>query len=264
MIDENLQVELRKRFNPDGSPLRQQQLRMLEILKYIDKVCKENNIQYWLSSGTLLGAVRHGGFIPWDDDLDIEMLREDYIKFVKVFPNSENFALQVHETDPFYYWPFAKIRDNKSKISEIGTVRHYKYNGLYVDVFCLEKAPKLPCRLYGGLMFHMGSFANVHAENKFIVQSLELARKLVMGSIWAFRPILKLFSQKELRHTYGSGFLAPRVYDEIFPLTNISFEGYKFPAPKDCHNYLGRMYRDYSSLPDLNKLHTHLVKCEIY
>ena len=71
MIDQEIQAKLREKFNPDGSMLRKQQLRMLEILLYIDKVCKENNINYWLSSGTLLGAVRHGGFIPWDDDLDI-------------------------------------------------------------------------------------------------------------------------------------------------------------------------------------------------
>ena len=74
MIDKKLQQDLRERFSPEGSMLRKQQLRMLEILLYIDKVCKEHGIRYWLSSGTLLGAVRHGGFIPWDDDLDVEMM----------------------------------------------------------------------------------------------------------------------------------------------------------------------------------------------
>ena len=73
MIDAKVQSQLRERFNPDGSMLRRQQLRMLEILLHIDRVCAEHNIKYWLSSGTLLGAMRHGGFIPWDDDLDIEM-----------------------------------------------------------------------------------------------------------------------------------------------------------------------------------------------
>ena len=77
MIDATIQQQLRERFNPEGSMLRKQQQRMLEILLHIDEVCTEHNIKYWLSSGTLLGAVRHGGFIPWDDDLDIEMLKED-------------------------------------------------------------------------------------------------------------------------------------------------------------------------------------------
>ena len=98
------QAELRERFNPDGSSLRNHQLRMLEMLKYIDGVCKKHNISYWLSSGTLLGAVRHGGFIPWDDDLDIEMLRKDYLKLVKVLGREidSKYALQTHKTCLLY------------------------------------------------------------------------------------------------------------------------------------------------------------------
>ena len=78
--------ELRKRFNPDGSLLRRQQLRMLELLEVIDVICRKHQIPYWLSSGTLIGAARHKGFIPWDDDLDIEMLRSDYLRLLKVLP----------------------------------------------------------------------------------------------------------------------------------------------------------------------------------
>ena len=77
---------LRQRFNPDGSLLRRQQMRMLEILLEVDKICKKHNIRYWLSSGTLIGAMRHDGFIPWDDDLDIEMMRSDYLRLMKVLP----------------------------------------------------------------------------------------------------------------------------------------------------------------------------------
>ena len=68
------QAALRQRFNPDGSLLRRQQMRMLELLIEVDRICKKHNIKYWLGSGTLIGAARHKGFIPWDDDLDIEML----------------------------------------------------------------------------------------------------------------------------------------------------------------------------------------------
>ena len=79
--------ELRARFNPDGSMLRRQQMRMLEILLEVDKICKKHDIRYWLSSGTLIGAMRHNGFIPWDDDLDIEMMRADYLRLMKVLPS---------------------------------------------------------------------------------------------------------------------------------------------------------------------------------
>ena len=135
------QAELRERFNPDGSLLRNHQLRMLEMLKYIDGVCKKHNISYWLSSGTLLGAVRHGGFIPWDDDLDIEMLRKDYLKLIKVLGREidSKYALQTHKTDIHYLYPFGKLRVLHSGIKETHDADiFYKYKGVYVDLFPLE------------------------------------------------------------------------------------------------------------------------------
>ena len=107
MLDADLQAQLRERFNPEGSELRMQQRRMLDILLHINGVCSKHGIKYWLSSGTLLGAVRHGGFIPWDDDLDIEMLREDYDRFIEVFEDSDEFVLHSRNTDTFYMLPFA-------------------------------------------------------------------------------------------------------------------------------------------------------------
>ena len=86
IIDKVMAWGLRIRFNPEGSLLRRQQMRMLEILLEVDKICKKHDIPYWLSSGTLIGAMRHDGFIPWDDDLDIEMLRKDYVRLMAVLP----------------------------------------------------------------------------------------------------------------------------------------------------------------------------------
>ena len=77
--------ELRKRFNPDGSLLRRQQLRMLELLEVIDVICRKHQIPYWLSSGTLIGAARHKGFIPWDDDLASKFSSENFIYIVTSF-----------------------------------------------------------------------------------------------------------------------------------------------------------------------------------
>ena len=74
MLNQEEQIKLRNRFNPEGSLLRQHQLRMLDILIEIDKICQKHNINYWIDGGTLLGAVRHGGFIPWDDDIDIAVM----------------------------------------------------------------------------------------------------------------------------------------------------------------------------------------------
>ena len=77
MIDIDIQQQLREQYNPDGSQLRLLQLRILDILKEFDAICKKYNIPYWLDSGTLLGAARHGGFIPWDDDIDVCILKKD-------------------------------------------------------------------------------------------------------------------------------------------------------------------------------------------
>ena len=79
--------ELKARFNPEGSPLRLQQLRMKEMLKVLDGICRKHDIPYWIASGTLLGCMRHGGFIPWDDDLDVEMLRSDYKRLLRILPS---------------------------------------------------------------------------------------------------------------------------------------------------------------------------------
>ena len=117
-VSKSLNEELRERYNPEGSILRKQQLRMLDILLHIDKICNEHNIPYWLSSGTLLGAVRHGGFIPWDDDVDIEMLREDYLRFEKIFKEDDDYVLTTTSQTPDLL---------KSEAYHITLLPHYQY-----------------------------------------------------------------------------------------------------------------------------------------
>ena len=136
--------ELRARFNPDGSMLRRQQMRMLEILLEVDKICKKHDIRYWLSSGTLIGAMRHNGFIPWDDDLDIEMMRADYLRLMKVLPSElpDWLALQNDKTDPNYFYFYAKVRDRRSRMLEQnGYDRLWQEQGIYIDIFPMEKHP---------------------------------------------------------------------------------------------------------------------------
>ena len=103
-MNKNIEEELRRRYNPEGSTLRKQQNKMFEILILIDKLCEKYKINYWLSDGTLLGAVRHGGFIPWDDDLDINMMKSDYLKFIEIAKVElpSNLKIQTHETDKGY------------------------------------------------------------------------------------------------------------------------------------------------------------------
>lgn len=137
--------ELRKRFNPDGSLLRRQQLRMLELLEVIDVICRKHQIPYWLSSGTLIGAARHKGFIPWDDDLDIEMLRSDYLRLLKVLPQElpDNLALQTNETDPNYIFIYGKLRDKDSHLEETNSYDRISIIPVSTLIFSFRKDPLL-------------------------------------------------------------------------------------------------------------------------
>ena len=128
----------------------------LDLLAEFDRVCRKHNLRYLATGGTLLGAVRHQGYIPWDDDLDIEMLREDYLKLLKVLPSElpDNYALQTNETDPGYFFTYAKLRDKRSTLSEVNHYdRIFRYKGIYIDIFPLEKNPIflhwVSCRLHG-------------------------------------------------------------------------------------------------------------------
>lgn len=127
-------------FNQDKNIASGQRV-MLEILKEIHNVCVKNEIKYTLIAGTLLGTVRHKGFIPWDDDCDIAMLREDYERFLKIAKQElpEGFFLQTRETDPEYPLPFAKVRRNNTTLIETGENGQEKYHhGIFVDIFPLD------------------------------------------------------------------------------------------------------------------------------
>ena len=135
--------ELKAKYNPEGSLLRRVQLRMLDMLLYFDTVCKEQHISYRLDGGTVLGAVRHGGFIPWDDDLDVAIdSKEDYKKILQYLKNHPHpqFVLQHKKTDKGFNNIWFTIRDLKSEYIHLDeeTAKHdnlRKYRGLQIDVF---------------------------------------------------------------------------------------------------------------------------------
>ncbi|MDE6265431.1 MAG: LicD family protein [Paramuribaculum sp.] len=122
--------------------LREKQLLILEIMKDIDRFCRDNNIPYTLSSGTLLGAVRHGGFIPWDDDADIFMLREDFDRFVKIY-RSDRYKLIFNSNPEEKALPsgIAKVGDTTTWSRDSTGVLDF---GVWVDVFPLESVPEDP------------------------------------------------------------------------------------------------------------------------
>lgn len=127
-----------------SNELRQLQLIELEMLIEVDRICRKHGINYSLAGGTLIGAVRHGGFIPWDDDLDIIFLHEDYEKFVKICEtelDTDRFFLQDYRTDPGYRWGYGKLRRKDTEYIKSGQEMLKQRTGICIDLFNLEYMP---------------------------------------------------------------------------------------------------------------------------
>ena len=232
------------------------QKKMYEILQVFDKICKKYNLVYWLDFGTLLGAVRHKGFIPWDDDLDVSMPREDYEKFLKIAPKElpDKYFLQIQATDKYYQNFFAKIRDRNSTFIDAWEERkNIKYHqGIYIDIFPV----------------------NFITNNFFIVnlyKSLAFISKLVhnryVKSISLVKPIVKLLN---MFHTENGSlmvsggenmhYVVPIEREKIFPLRYVEFEGDFFPAPKETDLYLKYFFGDsYMQIPPEEHQKVHSV-----
>lgn len=271
MIHESKQrqwEELRSRFNPDGSLLRRQQLRMLEMLICFDEICVRHDIPYWLSSGTLLGQVRHGGFIPWDDDLDVTILYKDYKRLMNILHEElpDKYVIQTPETDKGYFFCYPKLRDTKSYMEEVNRYdRIFDYKGVFIDIFTFEKFPPLlnwvACRAHGFSYKVLNDFRNTD----------EQARRKVRLIYWLCEhllfPLLRwlaaLCPTKELRYSPGTPYGCTSSAAELFPLRRAMFEGHLFNAPNDTHAFLTRTYGDYMQLPNLSNLHPHTYKLEI-
>ena len=254
MIDAMTQQQLRERYNPDGSLLRQGQLRMLDILKVVDGICRAHGIRYWLSSGTLLGAVRHGGFIPWDDDLDIEMLREDYLRLLPILREElpPNFMLHDKVTDKDYPHLYAKVRDKYSCIEEKYVFRS-KHKGCFIDIFPLERSPYPLFRIANRLYVNLCHPAVYRYSRRLYGLNHALLTQVVFP---VFRRWVSAFHPKsDYHHTLGMIYKAERKCEEIFPLSEVTFEDATFYAPHDAHGYLSRMFGNYMRLPEDIEVH---------
>jgi len=258
---------LKARFNPEGSLLRRQQLRMLDILTEVDKICRRHSIRYWLSSGTLIGAVRHKGFIPWDDDLDIEMLYEDYRRLLEVLPEElpDTMALQSQDTDKNYFFFYAKVRDRRSHLEESNRYdRVWKEQGIYIDIFPFYKQPLWIHMLSEKTQGHVYKIMRRMGGDSGEMWKVRLITRLNRRIIYpALRALCRLCKARE---TYGMGipYHDPRHLEDILPLTEAEFEGHKFPVPKDCHKVLTLKYGDYMRMPDIDDINPHVGTLEIW
>lgn len=248
--------------------LREAQLRMLEILKAIRSVCDNNQITYWLDSGTLLGAVRHGGFIPWDDDIDICISRQDMARFVEAAQRElpANLFVQTTQTDPTVRMPMCKVRDLHSLIVEGADDFSKPYaKGLYVDIFPMEPWPDLPDGLSRRLARgYCKANAILHSQHYYSWRSAaELfyfgTKRAVFRCLWEICKGVVRGRRWYSNVLENSGNGNRHLSATIFPVGSIVFEGETFSAPADPDQYLRDLFGEYRMLPPEHQRGGHAV-----
>jgi len=261
--------DLREIYNPDGSELRILQLKMLEILVVVTDICDKYNLPYWISGGTLLGAIRHGGFIPWDDDIDIELLRPDYKKLLRILPKELPDYLYLQTPgDKSNRLLFAKVRDKNSIVrSEEEDMARYKEKGIFIDIFPEERSYRWMKdivdffygrafrRLKRGRPFHSFRYFYEYATSLFLYP-------IGVGLMWLARSICAITKPDNILHSYGIGNSTNHNAGYMFPVGKVTFEGKEFSAPKKVDTYLRKQYGDYMIIPPKEKRASHFLKVE--
>lgn len=243
----------------------------LSILDYISEVCKENDINFFLAYGTLLGAIRHRGFIPWDDDIDLYMLREDYMKFIRVVSNSqdERYHLFTIYNDDSFYYEFAKVIDSKT-ILHVENVKDNPNEGVWVDIFPLDNISKriiiqkgiinisVACRI-------LSVYKKFPSEKRNkVLYPLWFVSKII-GPRFFLRLTEKLAMSGHNNKLVGymasmgvSHFFFPKKWCDRTCM--VDFEGKQYPAFEQYDEYLKYQYGNYMQLPPEDKRIPHPVE----
>lgn len=247
--------------------LRACQLKQLDILLAIDSICKANNIEYWLDGGTLLGAVRHGGFIPWDDDIDIAMKKEDLDRFIEIAPKQlpSHLFLQTPQNEPTKE-PIVKVRDENSIYIEGSDDFSAEYHkGLYVDIFPFIDYPSVSRKFVKKVVKGISTcYSILHHSHYYSWRSAaELfwfgGKYCLYKALWKSAQMLFPHKSHYSNIPINNGYGIMHRNDETWPLGTIEFEGRTFPAPKNVDAYLSDLYRNYMDVPPPEKRKIHAV-----
>lgn len=247
--------------------LRQCQLKQLGILEEIDRICKKHAIGYWLDGGSLLGAVRHGGFIPWDDDIDIAMRQHDAERFMQVARTELRSGLVLQTPDDERTKePILKVRDTTSFFVEPHDDFSTPYcKGLYVDIFPMVDYPNVSrqfARRYGKGMSKCYSI--LHSRHAYSLRAVAEwfwfgGRYCLCRAAWALAYAFRRTDTYISNILINNGYGIMHRQDSVFPLGTIEFEGRTFSAPQHPDRYLSDLYGDYMRIPPEDKRKIHSV-----
>ena len=244
--------------------VRDVQDKILETMKYIDKLCRENGIVYYIMGGTALGAIRHGGFIPWDDDLDIFMTPEEYKKFKEAFEKdqSDKFVIQEWRTAKNYL-EYSKVRMNGTTfIEDVYKDRKDMHHGIYVDIMILHKVPM--SRFTQKKVYYYSKFVTLYALSQrnwkpkskgqaIVLKSLKLLPCKALAKM-CYKKIYKYDGRTE-NFKYCYWITPAKVRNGLFDAdffsspVDIPFEDTVLMGSEKIKEYLEYRYGDYMKLP---------------